>query len=123
MKIKLDENIPTSLAQILAQFGHDVDTVADEGLNGERDDVVWQETQGAGRFLITQDLDFSDVHRYVPGSHHGILVVRLREPGRENLIRHVQAAFVEGDPEKWHGCFIVLTDRKTRIRRPSADDA
>lgn len=31
MKIKLDENLPSGLAKILAQLGHDADTITDEG--------------------------------------------------------------------------------------------
>ncbi|MCF7980240.1 MAG: DUF5615 family PIN-like protein [Chromatiaceae bacterium] len=41
MKIKLDENIPTAVASHLAAFGHDVDSVMDEGLDGCPDPDVW----------------------------------------------------------------------------------
>jgi hypothetical protein len=34
VKFKLDENRPVSSAAILTSVGHDVDTVADEGLVG-----------------------------------------------------------------------------------------
>ena len=34
MKVKLDENIPIRLAGVLATLGHNVDTVASEGLKG-----------------------------------------------------------------------------------------
>ncbi len=37
MKIKLDENIPVRLAGDLAIPGHDVDTVASEGMTGKPD--------------------------------------------------------------------------------------
>ena len=60
MKIKLDENLPASLAETLRQAGHDTDTVPEEGLTGQPDQMVWQSTQQSGRLLITQDLDFSD---------------------------------------------------------------
>ena len=45
-----------------------------ERLAGRDDDVVWQAVQGAGRFLVTQDLDFSDARKYLPGTHHGLLL-------------------------------------------------
>jgi hypothetical protein len=32
MRIKLDENLPTSAAESLRALGHDVDTVPEEGL-------------------------------------------------------------------------------------------
>jgi hypothetical protein len=38
MKIKLDENLPHVLSDELVSFGHDVDTVDDEGLAGEPDE-------------------------------------------------------------------------------------
>lgn len=40
MKVKLDENIPQSLVQVLAHAGHDVDTVVSERLSGRDDGVV-----------------------------------------------------------------------------------
>jgi len=41
VKFKLDENLPASSARTLAKSGHDVDTVAAEGLTGAADpDVV-----------------------------------------------------------------------------------
>ena len=86
MKIKLDENMPAKLAAILIAYGHDTDTVHEEGLTGKSDHDVWQETQRAGRFLITQDLDFSDLRQFQPGSHYGILLVRLPNPSRQSLM-------------------------------------
>ena len=37
MKIKLDENMPATLAAILTAYGHDTDTVHEEGLTGKSD--------------------------------------------------------------------------------------
>ena len=118
MNIKLDENLPTSLALSLADLGHDVDTVAQEGLAGYDDAHVWFATQKAERFLITQDLDFSDTRKFSPGTHCGILVVRTREPGRKALVARVTELFQNEEPEQWSGCFVVLTDHKLRVVRP-----
>jgi predicted nuclease of predicted toxin-antitoxin system len=119
MKIKLDENIPIGLLETLCKLGHEVDSVLSEGLQGSNDDCVWSATQEAGRFLITQDLDFSDLRKFVFGSHCGILVVRLREPGRLALINRVLQVFDAEDVETLTGCFVVVTDHKIRVRRPS----
>jgi Domain of unknown function (DUF5615) len=53
---------------------------------------VWQAAQEGRRFLITQDLDFSDVRRYAPGTHHGLLLVRLPQPGRTALFERIAMA-------------------------------
>ena len=117
MKIKLDENMPATLADILRAYGHDTDTVHEEGLTGRSDHDVWQETQRTGRFLITQDLDFSDLRQFKPDTHYGLLLVRLANPSRQSLIEHVESAFKKEAIETWQRCFVVLTDRKIRIRR------
>jgi len=82
VKTKLDENLPERLVAELAALEHDVDTARAEHLAGRPDNEIWQAAQAVDRFLITQDLDFSDVRRYVPGTHGGLLLVRLAQPGR-----------------------------------------
>lgn len=117
MRIKLDENIPAGLVAVLGDLGHDVDTVAGEGMRGRDDAAIWNASQSAGRFLITQDLDFSDVRRYEPGTNCGVLLVRLADPGRETLMRRLGAVFPDAATCDWERCFVVVTERKIRIRR------
>ena len=118
MKIKLDENLPLRLAGMLAGLGHDADTVFTEGLAGRSDDDVWQAAQTNDRFFVTQDLDFSDVRVFKPGTHHGLLLVRLRVPSRQALARKVETIFRTEDVASWQQCFVVATDHKVRVRRP-----
>ena len=118
MRIKLDENIPVDLIDVLASCGHDVDSVPQEQLSGSVDDRVWDATQSASRFFVTQDLDFSDIRRYEPGSHHGLLLLRLREPSRRRLVEQIKELLSLPEAAAWSGCVVVVTDRKLRIRRP-----
>jgi predicted nuclease of predicted toxin-antitoxin system len=118
VKLKLDENLPARLARILTQLGHETDTVPQEDLAGRKDDEIWAAAQVAGSFLITQDLDFSDLRRFAPGTHHGLLLLRLRAPGREALLRRVLALFQTEPVETWRRTFVVVTDHKLRVRRP-----
>ena len=117
MNIKLDENLPHQLVQLLTDLGHDVDTVPDEHVAGRDDDVVWATAQTAGRFLVTQDLDFSDARKYAPGTHHGLLLVRLPQPGRSALAERVSTLFRTEAVETWKGCVVSATPRKVRVRR------
>ena len=120
MKIKLDENLPASLVGILSRLGHDADTVVDEGLKGEPDEVVWPAAQKEGRFLVTQDLDFSDIRKFVPGTHRGLMLVRLRMPSQSMLEHRVSEAFAEMESnDAWIGAFVVVSDRKVRVTLPS----
>lgn len=119
MKLKLDENLPESLVPALSALGHDVDNVRLEGIAGQSDPNVWQAAQRSGRFLITQDLDFSDVRKFKPGIHHGLMLVRLRVPGRHALATQITEAFRSVDAGSWARCFILLTDSKLRVHRAS----
>ncbi len=113
MKVRLDAGLPAGLVQALSDLGHDVDAVPPEGGS---DAEVWAAAQRDGRFLVTQTLDVSDPARYVPGTHRGLLLVRLREPGRKALSEHVQILFETEEVARWASCCVVSTDRKLRIR-------
>jgi predicted nuclease of predicted toxin-antitoxin system len=91
--------------------------VHQEQLIGCADSDVWKSAQNESRFLITQDLDFSDSRKYVPGSHHGILLVRLRFPNRRNLTARIVELFQTEDTGDWAGCFVVATERKIRVTK------
>ena len=115
MKIKLDENLPRALASQLAAKGHHVHTVVEEGIAGAGDPQVWEAAQREERFLITQDMHFSDTRRFAPGTHEGILLLRLLTPSRRALIARVEELFTEYDVAEWARCFVVATERKVRV--------
>ena len=116
MRIKLDENLPIAVLGDLAEMGHDVDTVPSEKLGGAVDEEVWAAAQAEGRFLITQDLDFSDIRRFAPGTHKGLLLIRLAAPGSGALAKRIRGLFQKEQVEGWAGCFVVATDSKVRVR-------
>jgi predicted nuclease of predicted toxin-antitoxin system len=118
MNIKLDENLPVQLAILLKNIGHDVHTAHEEQLVGHADSEIWAAAQSESRFLITQDMDFSDTRRFTPGTHHGLLLVRLRSPNRRNLSERIQELFRSEDVVHWVGCFVVATERKIRVLKP-----
>ena len=118
MKIKIDENLPEQLAAVLINLGHDTHTLREEGLAGRSDREVWQAVQNESRFLITQDLDFSDQRQFAAGSHHGILLIRLGSPNQHDLIRRVGQLFQNENVAEWYGCFIVASERKLRVLKP-----
>jgi predicted nuclease of predicted toxin-antitoxin system len=117
VKIKIDENLPLSLAELLKELGHDVHSVFDERLNGRPDTEVWSACCAEDRFLITQDLDFSDSRKFRPGTHAGILVVRFTDDSRENLLKGVLSAFQSNPVEEWRGALITLTEVKLRVKK------
>jgi predicted nuclease of predicted toxin-antitoxin system len=89
-----------------------------EHLAGQTDEQVWQAAQSGNHFLITQDLDFSDMRLYTPGTHAGLLLVRLAHPGRDALVERVAALFTTEAVDQWHGCLVAATEHKVRVKRP-----
>lgn len=104
-------------ADVALSFVDDVDTVEHEGLSGADDQTIWEAAQREGRFLVTQDLDFSDLRAFTPGTHHGVLLMRISNPSRRRLSARLFEIFQCEDVESWKGCFVVATDSKLRVRR------
>jgi predicted nuclease of predicted toxin-antitoxin system len=77
--VKLDENVPDSVAALLREAGHDVARARDQALAGSDDDRLLSAASAEGRALITLDRDFANTLRHPPGSTAGIVVIRLQE--------------------------------------------
>ena len=118
MRLKLDENIAASVAPRPAALGFDVDTVLAEQLGGHNDAEVWTAAQAERRLLVTQDLDFSDVRQFRPGTHAGVLIVRLPDSEQWRIGDHWVAWFAAPDARSWTGCFVVATVHEVRVLRP-----
>ena len=119
MKIKRDENLPAELADLFAAAHHDVHTVLGESLAGRDDPTIFGAAASEGRILVTQDLDFSDLRQFKPGTHAGVVLIRLRDPSRRRLIARVRQVLASESLESWAGFFVVISDHKLRLRRPA----
>ena len=85
----MDENIPLMTVQGLREAGHDVLDLRMTPEKGIADNVLWEKLQKEGRMLVTTDKGFVQ-HRSEP--HHGILIVRLRQPNRNKIHKRVMKA-------------------------------
>ena len=117
MKLKLDENLPESAVPRLTALGFDVDTVLSEKLGGHSDADVWAAAQADRRLLVTHDLDFSDVRKFAPGTHHSLLIVRLPDSEQWRAADHLVAWFSDPEAQSWGGCLVVATTHKVRVVR------
>ena len=118
MLLKLDENLGRSHVQLLRNAGYEADRVHDQGLSGWPDSAVWKRVCDEGRIFITLDLDFADVRRYTPGSHPGILLLRVRNRSRAAVLQVLQRVLNERRLDSLLGCLAVADEVHTRIRRP-----
>jgi predicted nuclease of predicted toxin-antitoxin system len=120
VKVKLDENLPGRARVILAAAGIDVDTMEDEELAGADDATVERAATGDGRLVITLDRGFGDVMRHPPGSHAGILVLRVDDQSAASVCDAVRTVIESYELDTLAGCVAVYRNGALRVRRPSA---
>ncbi len=118
MRIKLDENMPADSKTLLQAFGHDVHTVFDESLERGADEAIFEAVMRERRFFITQDLDFSDTRKFVPGQHPGIMILRLGDATRSDVIRRLREVFSQEDAKDWTGCHVTVKPDSIRVNPP-----
>ena len=107
MKIFVDENIPLMTVQTLRDMGHDVLDIRGTVYEGMTDDALWEMVQREGRLLITTDKGFA---WYRDRPHHGILIVRLRQPNRHKIHQRVMQAIAQFAAEEWPGLLVTMRD-------------
>lgn len=117
MKFKLDENIPIGALALFSRLNLDADTVQSEGLRGRPDRDVLSAAIEAGRILMTQDLDYTDIRKYSPGEHSGVVVLRLYEPGGQAIVTRLASVLASEDYRQWAGALVIISATKVRIVR------
>jgi predicted nuclease of predicted toxin-antitoxin system len=115
--IKVDEDLPEDLVDLLRGRGLDAISVRTQGWSGRPDDQVLADIQGEGRWLLTADKGFSDVRRYAPGSHHGIVLFRAERESRSAYLALAEALLAAVDLATVPGALVVVSHRGTRIVR------
>jgi predicted nuclease of predicted toxin-antitoxin system len=118
VRVKLDENLPDSVITILGRVDHDVDTARAEGLRGAKDPAVVAGATADGRLLLTLDRGLGDIRAYAPGTHAGILVIRLNHQSPRAIRDAVERIAVTVDFADLRGCVAVWRDGELRVRRP-----
>ena len=116
MKFKLDENLPIDLVKIFRTAGHDVSSVCEQGLSGEKDETLLQVCGNEGRALITLDLDFADVRSYPPDQNPGIVVLRLQRQDKFHVERTIERLLPIFDAEPLEGRLFIVGEDRVRIR-------
>jgi predicted nuclease of predicted toxin-antitoxin system len=90
VRFKIDENLPVEAAQILKVAGFTADTIQDENLSGSDDETVARRSRSEDQILVTLDLDFANIQAYPPGTHTGVVVLRLKRQDKGTVLAYVR---------------------------------
>ena len=122
MEIKLDENLPEVLVEVLLSLGQNATTCAMEELEGAKDSGIAERVFEEGKILATFDLDFSDLRKYPPGSHPGIIVLRLRSQDIQSCVTAFQKLFLQISEEDITQNLVIVEETRVRIRRSDENE-
>jgi predicted nuclease of predicted toxin-antitoxin system len=116
MKFKVDENMPSEVAALLASAGHDALTVPDQQLGGRPDPDVAAVCRQEDRAAVTLDLDFSDIRVYPPADYPGIIVLRLARLDKRRVMHAVEGLLPLLEQESLVGKLWIVDETTVRIR-------
>lgn len=121
MKFKLDENFDWKLAAVVADGGHEADTVKDEKLSGKPDQTIYQACIADGRILITMDLDFANPLRFPPAPTAGIVIVGPPRPVLSLIRNTLVAALPTLKASDLRGALSIVEPGRIRVYDPDKD--
>ena len=116
MKLKTDENLPNTIAELLREAGHDALTVAEQGLGGHNDTNVAAVCMSEGRALVTLDVGFANVQAYPPADYAGLVVLRLTRQDKASALSAVRRIMPLLDQEPLRGRLWIVDEARLRIR-------
>lgn len=116
MKIKIDENLPIDVLELIRSAGHDVESVYSENIQGCSDQVLMMKCQEEGRVLISLDNDFSDIIAYPPEKTEGIIVLRTKEQSKEAALKVVRNLLPRLAEKFFPGQLWIVDENRIRIR-------
>ena len=115
IRFKIDEDLPLEVAQRLAVSGYDAQTVVDERLCGCPDSRIWEAAKGEHRCLVTGDKGFADARLFPPGTHPGIVLLRLPRESRAGYIELIESLLAAG-ADSVSGAVVTVSPDAIRIR-------
>jgi len=115
--VKVDEDLPAEVADLLRKAGHDAQTVMQEALTGTLDAELWKVVQQEQRCLFTADKGFANAQLYPPGTHAGVVLLRLPRESRAGYIQLTDSLLAGMNIESATGAIVVVTPGAIRLYR------
>jgi len=116
MRFKVDENLPSEVADLLKQAGHDSTAVLEEGLGGTRDPLIALVCRQESRALINLDMGFADIRHYPPGLLPGTVVLRPKSQDKQTVLSMVSRIIPDLTENHLTGTLWLVEEDRIRMR-------
>ena len=116
MRLKVDENLPREVCDLLNRAGHDAISVGQQGLGGSDDARLYRLCQEERRALVTLDVDFANVRAFDPGSSPRIVVLRLARQDKPRVLEAVASTLPLLEREPLEKRLWIVEGDRIRIR-------
>jgi predicted nuclease of predicted toxin-antitoxin system len=91
MRFLVDAQLPLALARWIASHGHDAQHVADLGLEGAKDRVIWDKAASLDAVIVTKDDDFLQLSR--SGTGPAVVWVTTGNTSKRELLDRMETIF------------------------------
>jgi predicted nuclease of predicted toxin-antitoxin system len=116
VKFKIDENLPSEVAELLRDEDHEATTVFDQQLGGAPDADIAATCQREQRALVTLDAGFGDIRSYPPEQFHGLIVLRLQRQDKPYLLEVFKRLIPILAAERLESRLWIVEEGRVRIR-------
>lgn len=117
MNFFLDENFPRPALARLQAAGHTATHALDRFPPGTTDDLLFAHAQQQQAVFITTDKDFFHTVPLTFARHHGALVLTLRRPNRDELLRRLTDALAALGERTMDNTVWLITDTRIYSRQ------
>lgn len=117
MRLLADQDVYRITIDRLQQWGHDVVTVKELGLQGSSDEDVLRMATIENRLLITRDKGFGTLIFLNKALSTGVIMVKISPVSMEEVHQEIYRLFEEHSEEELRSLFCVVEPHRHRIRR------
>lgn len=121
MKLLSDACIYRATEEVLLQWGHDLELARNVGLADASNGDILAHAVATDRVLLTRDMHFSSILLYPPGSHRGIIVLKIRPTWMDEVHAVLKGFLATISEEEMRGALAIVDRSKWRLRRAGSE--
>ena len=122
MNFFLDENFPRPALAQLQSAGHTAVHALELFPPGTADNALFAHAQQQPAIFITTDKDFFHTVPLTFAQHHGAMVITLRRPNRDELLRRLSDALAALGERTLENTVWLITDTRIYSRQKTRTD-